>query len=159
MTRKMRPLKERFLDKVSVSDGCWAWLGGARGNGYGGFHLLVDGKRKSVAAHRVSYALFCGELSPNLVVMHSCDNRMCVNPSHLSQGTMSMNMQDAAAKGRIRLIGKGRLTHCCRGHEFTEENTARNRAGHRKCRECARIANRQWKRAAAIRSREANHDQ
>lgn len=32
--------------------------------------------------------------------MHSCDNRLCVEESHLSEGTRVDNMQDAARKDR-----------------------------------------------------------
>lgn len=34
-------------------------------------------------------------------IMHSCDNRLCVNPAHLAIGTRSENMKDAYNKGRI----------------------------------------------------------
>lgn len=32
--------------------------------------------------------------------MHSCDNRACVNPDHLSIGSYKDNMQDCSRKGR-----------------------------------------------------------
>lgn len=35
--------------------------------------------------------------------MHSCDNRNCVNPKHLSLGEYSDNSKDAFNKGRIKL--------------------------------------------------------
>ena len=35
-----------------------------------------------------------------LVVMHSCDNRVCCNPRHLSVGTHSDNSQDMVRKNR-----------------------------------------------------------
>ena len=36
----------------------------------------------------------------SLVVMHTCDNRMCINPRHLRIGTFKDNEQDKISKGR-----------------------------------------------------------
>jgi hypothetical protein len=41
-----------------------------------------------------------GELPNGRVSMHSCDNRRCINPDHLSWGTHRDNQLDRAAKGR-----------------------------------------------------------
>ena len=39
-----------------------------------------------------------------MVIMHSCDTPVCVNPDHLSLGTNAENAADASRKGR-RLPG------------------------------------------------------
>lgn len=64
-------------------------------NGYGQFHK--DGK--TAYAHRVAYELANGDLN-GAHVLHSCDNRKCVNPAHLFAGDLTANMQDMVAKGR-----------------------------------------------------------
>jgi hypothetical protein len=56
-----------------------------------------------------------GDIPDGMVVMHSCDNRMCVNPAHLSVGTQSQNILDAIERGRKTLpelpVFKGSAHH------------------------------------------------
>lgn len=46
-------------------------------------------------AHRVSYEVFVGAIPKGSVVMHSCDNKRCCCPGHLTLGTQRENMLDA----------------------------------------------------------------
>lgn len=113
---KVRPLIDKFEENIFCSpDGCWYWLGSITKEGYG----QISAPRSRLA-HRISYQLFRGDPG-KLLVCHSCDNRLCVNPNHLFLGTHMDNTHDMINKGR-QSFPKA-LTHCRRGHEFTPENT------------------------------------
>lgn len=55
---------------------------------------------RTVRAHRVAFEAVNGPIPNGLDVLHSCDNRLCCNPSHLSLGTAKDNSDDKVAKGR-----------------------------------------------------------
>ena len=89
-------LSERVDHYTDKSGDCWMWKGGTFGNGYG--YLKVKGT--SCLAHRVSYELHKGEIPEGMVVRHTCDVPLCINPSHLLLGTQSDNMRDKVLRGR-----------------------------------------------------------
>ena len=91
--------RRKFLAKVGVGseNDCWEWLRYRCKDGYG----KVTFRGSLWFAHRLSYLLFNGLIPPECEVMHSCDNRACVNPGHLSCGIHRVNMRDAALRGRM----------------------------------------------------------
>ncbi len=94
--RTFPPLQERLLSRIVREDnGCWRFTGGRTGSGYG----AIGDKGKTLSAHVVSYELHKGPTN-GLFVLHTCDNKMCVNPDHLWLGTLVDNKKDEIAKGR-----------------------------------------------------------
>src|SRR5262245_48677546 len=76
-------------------NGCWEWTGELNIRGYGKCQLLGE-----VGAHRVSYTVFKGDIPKDTMVLHGCDNKLCVNPQHLHLGDHAQNMREATARGR-----------------------------------------------------------
>jgi len=79
---------------------CWERSGYQDKDGYTFVQFRENGKKRKLRAHRVSYELHTGELVDGLVIMHSCDNPCCVNPTHLIQDTQAENNADKLSKKR-----------------------------------------------------------
>ena len=136
-------MKKRFEKHFipEPNSGCWLWIGGILGSGYGSFSI----NDKTVLAHRVSFEIYKQEIPKGLCVLHKCDVPCCVNPNHLFVGTLKENSQDKVKKKRCWQSNK---THCSKGHQFSKENTSyyRQKDGYifRRCSECNRINARKY---------------
>ena len=88
----------RFHSKISVKsdDECWIWMASIGTTGYGRFSI----KHKWYKAHVIAYRLATGKWPENELVMHTCDNTLCVNPKHLVDATYFENNFDSICKGR-----------------------------------------------------------
>ena len=98
----MSDIWKRFWTKVTVRtpDECWEWQANL-GRGYGMFWF----GKVPVVAHRLSWMMLRGDIPENMLVLHKCDNRKCVNPNHLFIGTSSDNALDKVRKGRAGYSG------------------------------------------------------
>lgn len=98
----------RFKANTRKFEDCLLWISNLDKDGYGRFSI----KRIEYLAHRVSYNHFNGSPS-NSRILHSCNNRACVNPEHLRVGNQSENIQqsfddDRSHKGELH--PKSKLT-------------------------------------------------
>ncbi len=89
---------EAMLLRLSKEDnqGCRLWISSKTGN-YGN----VKFQKRSMLAHRLSYQLhmLIPKLDPDIFVRHLCGNSLCIEPSHLTQGTALENEHDKIAHG------------------------------------------------------------
>lgn len=124
-------------DTLAASKGpCWMWTGEpARAKcGYGQFALVVDGRRRTVRAHRFSYELLVGPIPEGLEPDHLCRVPLCVNPAHLEPVTHRENM----LRGNTFAAMQAAVIECPQGHLYDEANTYVDSQGKRHCRACDR---------------------
>lgn len=107
-TSEIELAKAKFWARVKVGTDaqCWEYSGPDQGTGYGQFRFPC-GALVPMLAHRLAWQIINDREIGDLVIMHVCDNKRCVNPSHLVPGTQAENLADMRAKGRApKLRGK-----------------------------------------------------
>lgn len=137
----------RLLRKDPRPDGCWIFTGpGGTRDGYA--HFTPHPGATKVMAHKWSYEVYKGTIPAGMQVGHvchdravaagtcdggdECPHRRCCNPAHLEAQTPSENT--TLQNHHFRNV-----THCPKGHEYTDENTIIGKDGKRRCKECRRL--------------------
>lgn len=121
---------KRYWDKIHKrgEDDCWNWIAGLNTGGYG----AIKGTRTDRdgfpfypmwQAHIVSFTIHNGPPNEGLFVLHKCNNRRCVNPKHLYEGTQLDNGRDMAVSGILK--GSNNPTS-----KFTDEQVRTIRVQH-----------------------------
>lgn len=118
---RVKPRKERKTRSISLvlsnyalaENGCMNWLGVKNKDGYG----MACYKGVVVRAHRLSYLHHVGLSDSDKLVLHRCDNRLCINPEHLYLGSNQDNTNDMKVRDRFsRRLGtknvRSKITEC-----------------------------------------------
>lgn len=94
---KTKALLARIFSKTKVNErtGCWEYQGHLK-NGY----AWVSAFGKPQLAHRIVLRFKTNGSPKGMECCHSCDNRSCLNPGHLSWGTRQQNQKEKALRGR-----------------------------------------------------------
>lgn len=104
--------KERFLRKVNIlsDEECWIWKGenSSRIQKNKNYPYFLLGSEQ-YTANRVSWTIFKSDIKSGLQILHTCDNKRCVNPNHLYQGTQSDNMGDVVSRHYYEINYKRRF--------------------------------------------------
>ena len=90
---------KRLYAKSSVQpNGCVLWGKAVRTDGYGQFAVTPTWV---MGAHRAALAYHLGRWpAAGVLVLHSCDTPLCINPAHLREGTNADNARDRNRKRR-----------------------------------------------------------
>lgn len=107
MDKRFKSDAERILRYTVTDKGCWEWTGATKLGGYG--HIAPY--KGSTSAHRASYMFHKGEIPAGMLVLHDCDNRLCINPEHLRLGDHTDNQNDAYRRGRRPLFAGSKSTN------------------------------------------------
>ncbi len=91
-------LKSILARGIRTETGCLLWPGALAKDGRYGTVSYLD---RTHRVHKLVYELGKGEWLPDGInVLHSCDTPLCIEPSHLFEGTTADNVADKVRKNR-----------------------------------------------------------
>ena len=104
-TPKSELTKQRMRNTImwDVVNGCWECTSHKVSNPkkmYPG--IFINYKR--IKLSRYMYVKYKGVIGAGLVVRHTCDNKLCINPDHLILGTYQDNERDSVERG-LKALG------------------------------------------------------
>lgn len=90
MRKTSTPVHKRILQRTTIPNDvneCWEWQGPVNNAGYG----MIKGDKehedpKMMTVHRAIARYYCFPIE-GVEVQHTCLNKKCVNPKHLTTGT------------------------------------------------------------------------
>ena len=71
----------------------------------------VKRNKTILMAHRWVYQEYIEDIPDGMLVLHRCDNRVCVSPAHLYLGSHAQNANDMRTKGRSNCLGGASSPH------------------------------------------------
>ena len=101
----------RLLRQTKRIGDCLIWTGRFNPYGYGIFKMRSSSTKGltskipkeiyfSCGTHRIAYFVWHGDIPNGMCVLHKCDNKACIEPSHLFLGSHQENMDDMKRKNR-----------------------------------------------------------
>jgi hypothetical protein len=87
---------------------CLFFLGGIGIDGYGRRNVLIDNVKRKVEVHRWVYCIKnnVDYFDKSWVARHTCNNRSCIKPEHIVQGTREENALDARSYSKASKLSE-----------------------------------------------------
>ena len=88
-----------------LANGCWEWTGITNNAGYGFIGFIYADKtdrtrgRGMMTTHRLAWIIKHNRLPTKRNINHTCNNKLCLNPDHLSEGTQQDKLNQMVAAG------------------------------------------------------------
>ena len=95
LTTSLKARFDRMVDRRGPGE-CWNWTGCIR-NGYG----AIKHEGRLLGTHVVAFVASGGAIADGELVVHSCDNKTCCNPAHLSSGTAARNVREMYSRRAV----------------------------------------------------------
>ena len=99
-------LPDYFWSRANFAEpdekGCWTFGPDKPNASHRTYPTIGGTDGPPVSAHRVSYLVNHGDIKPGEQILHTCDNKRCVNPDHLYKGDHQKNVADAVLRGRYK---------------------------------------------------------
>ena len=111
---RRKSLEDKLYPNLKKRGNCLEWQLATNNKGYGRLSHLGKG----YLAHRLAYTLEVGKIPNNIIIRHTCDNRICCNVKHMILGTNKDNSEDMVSRGRSL---KGEKQHKAKLDEKTVE--------------------------------------
>jgi hypothetical protein len=88
-----------LIDASAGPDACWPTTGVINGDGYAS--MYCQDLHRGIGVARLALAESLGRpIAPRMHALHTCDNRACINPAHLYEGTPADNGRDSSIRNR-----------------------------------------------------------
>ena len=105
---KQKKLEYILSNTITTESGCMEWQGYCfQKTEYGQIYL----NKRTRSTHTAVWELTKGIVPKGLCVLHTCDNRKCININHLFLGTHQDNADDMTSKNRQ---ARGLKIHCAK---------------------------------------------
>lgn len=98
--RHTEPLSERLMRRsIQTVSGCRIWTG-AKGGSRKDPRGRLTYKKQWMQAHVAAWIAANGPIPEGMLVCHTCDTGLCIEPNHLFLGTAQDNSSDMVKKRR-----------------------------------------------------------
>lgn len=97
----LKKIHKRLLQKSIKNNGCIEFTGKLDKGGYGVISFKNGDINRPYRAHRAMFYCVHGFIDDNKLILHSCNNRKCINIDHLRLGTYQDNSDDAINSNRL----------------------------------------------------------